>query len=88
MFVEPQISQNKPNHAGWIEVICGCMFSGKTEELIRRVNRALIANQSVSIFKPQMEDRYHKTKVISHNEREVSSNPVGFANDILLQAHN
>ncbi len=87
MFVEPQIVNRKPNNTGWIEVICGCMFSGKTEELIRRINRALIAHQKVEIFKPQIEKRYHKTKVISHNEREVTSTPVGFANDILLHAH-
>ncbi|XOV92319.1 MAG: thymidine kinase [Bacteroidota bacterium] len=82
MFVEPQIVNR---NIGWIEVICGCMFSGKTEELIRRVNRALIANQSVEIFKPQIENRYHKTKVISHNKSQVHSTPVGFANDILLR---
>ena len=69
-----------------MEVICGCMFSGKTEELIRRINRALIANQTVEIFKPIIEKRYHKTKVISHNQNQIHSTPVGFANDILLRA--
>lgn len=85
MFVEPQIVNKKSGQIGWIEVICGCMFSGKTEELIRRINRALIANQSVEIFKPKIENRYHKTKVISHNQNHVHSTPVGFANDILLR---
>tara|TARA_B100000941_G_scaffold279041_1_gene244005 strand:+ start:100233 stop:100820 length:588 start_codon:yes stop_codon:yes gene_type:complete len=86
MFVEPQIINRKSGNVGWIEVICGCMFSGKTEELIRRINRALIANQTVEIFKPIIEKRYHKTKVISHNQNQIHSTPVGFANDILLRA--
>jgi len=57
-----------PKHIGWIEVICGSMFSGKTEELIRRVNRALIAKQSVKIFKPAVDNRYHSTDIVSHSE--------------------
>lgn len=83
MFVER--SMNSPS-AGWIEVICGCMFSGKTEELIRRINRAVIAKQKVEIFKPAIDQRYHKSNVVSHNEREVRSTAVNFANDILLLA--
>ena len=71
-------------HSGWIEVICGSMFSGKTEELIRRLRRAIIARQHVEIFKPAMESRYHKQKVVSHDHTSIRSTPVQFANDILL----
>ena len=70
---------------GWIEVVSGSMFSGKTEELIRRLNRALIARQTVEIFKPAIDKRYSKTKVVSHNNTKITSTPVGFARDILLQ---
>lgn len=62
------------------------MFSGKTEELIRRLNRAVIAQQSVEIFKPEVDKRYSKKKVVSHNSNEIHSTPVGFANDILLRS--
>ncbi|MGE0770125.1 MAG: thymidine kinase [Cyclobacteriaceae bacterium] len=87
MFIEPHIGNKKrPDKVGWIEVICGCMFSGKTEELIRRLNRALIARQKVEIFKPRVDTRYHHEKIISHSEREIRSTPVNFASDILLLA--
>jgi thymidine kinase len=87
MFIEPHFGKNtKKGASGWIEVICGCMFSGKTEELIRRLNRALIARQRVEIFKPKIDTRYHTEKIVSHNEREIRSTPVHFANDILLLA--
>ncbi|MEQ6121815.1 thymidine kinase [Reichenbachiella sp. MALMAid0571] len=90
MFIEPHIvkfkAKNEPT--GWIEVICGSMFSGKTEELIRRMNRALIARQKVEIFKPAVDTRYHQTEVVSHNENSIRSTPVQFANDILLLAGN
>lgn len=87
MFIEPHFGKNtKKGTSGWIEVICGCMFSGKTEELIRRLNRALIAKQRVEIFKPKIDTRYHTEKIVSHNEREIRSTPVHFANDILLLA--
>jgi len=87
MFIEPHLGRSKAgNRSGWIEVICGCMFSGKTEELIRRLNRALIAKQKVEIFKPKIDTRYHVEKIVSHNEREIRSTPVNFANDILLLA--
>ena len=85
MFVEPHIKSQSNSHDGWIEVICGSMFSGKTEELIRRMNRALIAQQSVEIFKPQLDKRYHQKKIISHRQSELNSTPVHFANDILLR---
>lgn len=84
MFVEPHLG--KSNKSGWIEVVCGCMFSGKTEELIRRLNRAIIAKQKVEIFKPKVDTRYDKEKVVSHNENEIRSTPVDFAQDILLLA--
>ncbi|GIV36559.1 MAG: thymidine kinase [Cyclobacteriaceae bacterium] len=84
MFVEPHMP--RAGKAGWIEVICGCMFSGKTEELIRRLNRALIARQRVEIFKPVTDQRYHEQYIVSHNERSIRSTPVQVAADILLLA--
>lgn len=87
MFIEPNLGgKPHPERAGWIEVICGCMFSGKTEELIRRLNRALIARQKVEIFKPVIDKRYHAVKIVSHNENAIRSTPVDFANDIPLLA--
>jgi thymidine kinase len=83
MFVEPHLGGKG---SGWIEVICGCMFSGKTEELIRRLNRAIIAKQNVEIFKPTVDKRYHEEQIVSHNERAIRSTPVNFAGDILLLA--
>lgn len=73
---------------GWIETICGSMFSGKTEELIRRLNRAIIARQKVEIFKPAMDNRYHEEFVVSHDGNEIRSTPVQFATDILLLTGN
>src|SRR3954470_17979802 len=87
MFIEPNFSgKSQDQRTGWIEVICGCMFSGKTEELIRRLNRAIIAKQKVEIFKPVIDTRYHDTKIVSHNENAIRSTPVNFANDIVLLA--
>lgn len=81
MFVEPlSLQHNK----GWIEVICGSMFSGKTEELIRRLRRAQIANRSIEIFKPQIDTRYHETDVVSHNSTAIRSTPVPNSQNILL----
>ena len=89
MFNEPTVSRHESqSKAGWIEVICGCMFSGKTEELIRRLNRALIAKQNVEIFKPGIDKRYHEANIVSHSERAIRSTPVQFAGDILLLAGN
>ena len=85
MFVEPHFGgRRKDNPVGWIEVISGCMFSGKTEELIRRLNRAIIAGQKVEIFKPVLDKRYHPENVVSHNETTIRSTAVNFASDILL----
>jgi thymidine kinase len=87
MFIEPQLGRKEPpGRTGWIEVVCGCMFSGKTEELIRRLNRALIARQKVEIFKPRTDTRYHEQNIVSHNENAIRSTPVNFASDILLLA--
>lgn len=72
---------------GWIEVICGGMFSGKTEELIRRLRRAQIAKQSVEIFKPAIDKRYHSKDVISHDATAIHSTPVQAAAQILLYAN-
>ncbi len=82
MFTEPKyhVSQSK----GWVEVICGSMFSGKTEELIRRLNRARIARQKVQIFKPVIDTRYHETEIVSHNANSISSTPVQTSLHILL----
>lgn len=84
MFVEQPIPKGEKKGSGWVEVICGSMFSGKTEELIRRLNRALIAKQAVEIFKPSVDTRYHESDVVSHNESKIRSTPVQFASDILL----
>lgn len=91
MFIEPKMMQGrsgKENRSGWIEVICGSMFSGKTEELLRRLNRAFIARQKVEIFKPAIDTRYHVQNVVSHNANSIRSTPVQFANDIMLLAGN
>jgi thymidine kinase len=87
MFIEPRLGGRREHgRSGWIEVIAGCMFSGKTEELIRRLNRAIIANQKVEIFKPVIDKRYHHEHIVSHNETTIRSTPVNFAADILLLA--
>jgi thymidine kinase len=87
MFIEfPLGKKPGPERTGWIEVISGCMFSGKTEELIRRLNRATIAKQRVEIFKPVFDKRYHHELIVSHNENTIRSTPVNFASDIYLLA--
>ncbi len=83
MFVEYTHSARKRG-CGWIEVICGSMFSGKTEELIRRLNRARIARQKVEIYKPQVDNRYHESEVVSHDKNAIISTPVSNAQNILL----
>lgn len=70
-------------NGGWIEVICGSMFSGKTEELIRRVKRAQIAKQKVQVFKPSIDDRYSQADVTSHSGVQVVATPVSDASSIL-----
>jgi thymidine kinase len=83
MFLENSV---KKAGCGWIEVICGSMFSGKTEELIRRMKRAQIAKQKVEIFKPSIDTRYHETDVVTHDKRSIPSTPVPYASNILLLA--
>jgi len=82
MFLEKD--KNASQRTGWIEVVCGSMFSGKTEELIRRLNRARIANQKVEIFKPAVDTRYDEEDVVSHNANAVKSYPVQNASQILF----
>ncbi|NOR87133.1 MAG: thymidine kinase [Bacteroidales bacterium] len=85
MFLE----QKKANgdKVGWVEVIVGSMFSGKTEELIRRLNRAKIARLKVEIFKPGIDVRYDEEDVVSHNDNSIKSTPIESAEQILLYAH-
>ena len=80
MFLEPHF---KGQRSGWIEVICGSMFSGKTEELIRRLKRAKIANQKVEIFKPGTDTRYDKQNVVSHDANSILATPVDHSSKIL-----
>jgi thymidine kinase len=82
MFLENTINSNKSK--GWIEVICGSMFSGKTEELIRRLKRAKIAKQKVEIFKPSIDIRYDDIAVVSHDENQIHSTPVPASANIPL----
>jgi thymidine kinase len=81
MFLE--IKRSSKIKSGWIEVVCGSMFSGKTEELIRRVKRGKIARQEVKIFKPSVDVRYHKKNVVSHDMSEIQSIPVASSKEIL-----
>ncbi len=74
---------NMPSNTGWIEVICGCMFSGKTEELIRRLRRAQIAKQSVIIFKPRIDNRYSANHIVSHSEQSLVSTVIDNPSEIL-----
>jgi len=84
MFIEPSLSGEK---IGWIEVICGSMFSGKTEELIRRLKRVKIANLKVEIFKPAIDTRYHETQVVSHDANTILSTPIDNSQTILLMSN-
>ncbi|MDD3637511.1 MAG: thymidine kinase [Bacteroidales bacterium] len=85
MFLEKDT--NSKTRSGWIEVICGSMFSGKTEELIRRLNRARIAKQRVEIFKPHIDKRYSEEDVVSHDSKAIQSIPVESASQILFYAN-
>jgi len=84
MFLENTV--NHEEQFGWIEVICGSMFSGKTEELIRRLKRAQFAKQNVEIFKPAVDTRYDEEMVVSHDANEIRSTPVPAASNIRLLA--
>jgi thymidine kinase len=83
MFLEPHF---KGQRSGWIEVICGSMFSGKTEELIRRLKRAKIANQRVEIFKPRLDTRYDDSRVVSHDANSILSTPIDHSSKLLTLA--
>ncbi len=83
MFIEPNTSGHR---RGSIEVICGSMFSGKTEELIRRLKRVKIANLKVEIFKPTIDTRYDEVKIVSHDSTAIQSTPVDNSQKILLMA--
>jgi thymidine kinase len=85
MFLEKRVKREE--RQGWIEVVCGSMFSGKTEELIRRLKRARFANLSVEIFKPAIDTRYDDVDIVSHDENSITSTPVTSAENILLLAH-
>ncbi len=83
MFIEPNLTGER---RGWIEVICGSMFSGKTEELIRRLKRARIAGLKVEIFKPAIDVRYDAINIVSHDENIIQSTPIDNSQKILLLA--
>ncbi len=85
MFLEPNF---RGDRRGWIEVICGSMFSGKTEELIRRLKRVEIAHLKSEIFKPSMDTRFDDQKIVSHDENKIPSTPVDNSQTILLLAQN
>ncbi|HNL39498.1 MAG TPA: thymidine kinase [Saprospiraceae bacterium] len=80
MFLEPHF---KGQRSGWIEVICGCMFSGKTEELIRRLKRARIASLKIEVFKPRIDTRYDESNIVSHDTTSVLATPVDHPEKIL-----
>ncbi len=84
MFIEPNF---KGERRGWIEIICGSMFSGKTEELIRRLKRVKIAHLKVEIFKPAIDTRYDEVDIVSHDTNKINSTPVDSSQNILLLAH-
>ena len=85
MFIEQNY---KGERRGWIEVVCGSMFSGKTEELIRRLKRARIANLKVEIYKPTIDTRYDSNKVVSHDANTIESTPVDHSSKIIALAQN
>src|SRR5688572_15831939 len=80
------MNEARPYPSGWLEVIVGPMYSGKTEELIRRLRRAQIARQKVEIFKPSIDTRYGADHLVSHSETRIPSRLVGTAEDILAHA--
>lgn len=81
MFIEPNLTGDR---RGWIEVICGSMFSGKTEELIRRLKRVQFANLKAEIFKPAIDTRYDEEHIVSHDTNSIHSTPVDNSQKILL----
>ncbi|MDI9355731.1 MAG: thymidine kinase [Chitinophagaceae bacterium] len=89
MFLETKLKdmghekKHAHHYSGWIEIVCGPMFSGKTEELIRRLNRSIIAGQTVKIFKPEIDIRYDEHFIVSHNNRKIESISVKKASEII-----
>ena len=83
MFIEQNLTGER---RGWIEVICGSMFSGKTEELIRRLKRAKIANLKIEIYKPATDTRYDVTKIVSHDTNSIASTQVDHSSAIIALA--
>jgi thymidine kinase len=81
-----QSSTQGQHHAGWIEVVCGSMFSGKTEELLRRLKRVRLARQAYMLFKPRVDNRYDEVKVVSHEGLAADAVPVGDAQELLALA--
>lgn len=88
MFTEPFIQDSEIKNSGWIEVVSGPMFSGKTEELMRRLRRAKIAQQEIELFKPSLDKRYHDKMVVSHDESEMESTVIEKEEDILNYSKN
>ena len=84
MFLENTLTTNE--QFGWIEIICGSMFSGKTEELIRRLNRAKIAKQKIKVFKPVIDSRFKKDFVFSHDKNQIESKSVSKSSDIKIKS--
>ncbi|MFM7311244.1 MAG: thymidine kinase [Flavobacteriales bacterium] len=84
MFLEQ--TDNRGRRNGWIEVVCGSMFSGKTEELIRRMRRAEFAKMKVEIFKPRIDNRYHEQDVVSHDQTAIRSTVIEHSSQLLLLA--
>jgi thymidine kinase len=84
MLFSEDVFKRRSEHGGSIEVVCGSMFSGKTEELIRRLRRAQIARLQVEIFKPKIDTRYDETAIVSHNQNSIPSTPVDSSSAILL----
>jgi thymidine kinase len=80
--------QALPKDIGWVEVICGPMFSGKTEELIRRLRRALYARQTVRVFKPKIDTRYAEVEIVSHSHQRLEAEPIEDPREILTQQKN
>jgi thymidine kinase len=78
-----EIVQALPRDIGWVEVVCGPMFSGKTSELIRRMERCVYARQEIEIFKPSLDTRYAEMEIVSHSEMRLTAKPVSCASEIL-----
>jgi thymidine kinase len=83
----PEINFQKDTKSGWIEIITGPMFSGKTEELLRRIRRAVLANQTVKLFKPSIDTRLSKNKIVSHDKNSYASISIDFSKEIIQKSN-